>query len=84
MRRSLAVLAVLLTASLVYADVWVVKPKPSATVWAVKPKPVKEEKSCQCSSQCVCGCNEGKPCQCGKAQAAPAYQPAVGECSTGR
>lgn len=25
-------------------------------------------KSCPCSSRCVCGCNEGHPCQCGNAR----------------
>lgn len=35
---------------------------------------VKVVKSCPCSSQCVCGCNEGQSCSCGAPRAvSPAY-----------
>lgn len=30
------------------------------------PEPVKPAKTCHCSPLCVCGCNDGKPCQCSK------------------
>lgn len=25
---------------------------------------IKKVKNCHCSSECTCGCNEGKPCRC--------------------
>lgn len=33
-------------------------------------------KSCPCSPECVCGCNQGKPCTCGHAAGAAEVPPA--------
>lgn len=39
------------------------------------PDPPRRGKSCLCSPACVCGCNEGRECQCQFASPAPAVRP---------
>jgi hypothetical protein len=36
---------------------------PPLPQWLLPPPPA--VKSCPCSPECVCGCNEGEPCDCG-------------------
>jgi hypothetical protein len=40
-------------------------------------EPAKRPKACLCSPQCVCGCNEGRECQCVHASPAPVFRPAL-------
>jgi hypothetical protein len=50
-------------------------PVPQGPPVRPEPAPVKPVKSCSCSPECTCGCNEGEPCKCQRSsRALPALQ----------
>lgn len=76
-------------------EVWVVSPghnpamnrdmmtrKTSRFQWVVTESGHIRTKSCQCSSQCVCGCNQGKECTCNRAVNVPSVSAET--CTTSR
>ena len=72
MRTISLVISLVFSLAISASDVWVVSVKTTVkssveSCWVVTHKPSKDLKDCACSSQCVCGCNDGKPCDCGKA-----------------